>query len=119
MPEEKDYRDLPAWKKAMELAVRVHDECQHIPDEDKGDMCGMIMKAAIQIPARISEGWSSIESDGFRPFLRAARGALYRLLTMAMLCESIGYEGDWNGVIVEANEIRDLLHEMIKASYGS
>lgn len=114
--EEKDYRDLPVWKLAMDLAVRVHGECQHIPDEDKGDMCGMLLKAAVQVPARISEGWSSIDDDGFRPFLRRARGAVYRLLTMARLCESIGFNGDWNGLIVAANEVRDELHKLIRAT---
>jgi len=85
--EMRNFKKLPAWKKGMEIVVKVYEVGQPLIDTEKHGYADMMYHAAIDIPSSIAIG-SSYESDSeYRTFLRKALGACFQLETLLIVTE--------------------------------
>jgi four helix bundle protein len=50
------YRDLIAWKKAMELVKQIYDVTDSFPQHELYGLTSQLRRAAVSIPSNIAEG---------------------------------------------------------------
>ena len=81
----RNYRDLVAWQKGMNLAERTYAVTAGFPDTEKFGLVSQMRRAAVSVPANIAEGFGRFRKAEFRRFLEIAIGSLFELQTLAEL----------------------------------
>ncbi len=87
----KNYRDLIAWQKAMELALLVYRCTAAFPDAETYALTSQIRKAAVSVPSNVAEGQGRKSEAEFRRYLRVAHGSLREVETQILLADQLGY----------------------------
>ncbi|MHC5022397.1 MAG: four helix bundle protein [Planctomycetota bacterium] len=112
----RSYQDIIAWQKAMDLVDLVHRESRRLPTDERSGLTSQLRRSAVSVPSNIAEGWGRGPSKDCKRFLIIARSSLYELTTQAMMCERIGFDGNWQRIVADADEVRRTLHRLITAS---
>ncbi|MFA6080012.1 MAG: four helix bundle protein [Candidatus Gracilibacteria bacterium] len=86
-----DFQKLTVWKLAFELNKDIYLITKNFPKEEIFGLTSQIRRAAISIPANISEGAGRKTPKDFYHFLSIAQGSCNEVLTMILLAEDIGY----------------------------
>lgn len=89
----RNYTDLIAWKKAMELARTVHAVTSVLPAEERFGLTSQMRRAAVSIPANIAEGEGRRTRGEFVNLLSVAHGSIRELETHVILAEELRYLG--------------------------
>ncbi len=114
-PQSGSYRDLIAWRKAMDLVVGVYAETARLPVEERFGLALQMRRAAVSIPSNIAEGWGRGPTPDFTRFLRIARGSILELSTQVEICTTLGFPGDWEAILGQADEVRKILQGLINS----
>ena len=77
----KSFRELDAWKYAMELTNCVYDLVKKFPNEERYALGDQLRRAVVSIPSNIAEGFGRDSHNDFAHFLSQARGSLYEVDT--------------------------------------
>ncbi|MEK7401561.1 MAG: four helix bundle protein [Gemmatimonadota bacterium] len=77
-PRVRDFRDLKAWQKAMELALLCDEGCQSLPPSARY-LALQIRRAANSIHANIAEGNGRFTRPDYLRYLVIANGSLREL----------------------------------------
>jgi four helix bundle protein len=95
------YRDLIAWRKAMELVTDIYRVTKFFPRDELYGLTNQLRRAAVSVPSNIAEGQARFSPKEFHHFLSHARGSLVEIETQLMLAENLEYLG--------SNQTRPLL----------
>ena len=95
----KQYQDLVAWQKAMELVEEVYKITRALPKEEIYGLSSQLRRAAVSVPSNIAEGQSRSSRD-FVHYLSMAHGSLSELETQMLIAARLGY--------IEADRLSDL-----------
>ena len=107
----RNYEDLVAWQKAMQLAKMVYLLQKGLPKEEMYGIGDQIRRAVVSVPSNIAEGVGRGSDAEFNRFLSISRGSLFEAKTQLQLSESLG--------LLEVNiEIWDLIDEVGKLING-
>jgi four helix bundle protein len=87
----KNYRELVAWQKAMDLVTMVYDVTQHWPKTEVYGLTNQIRRAAVSIPSNIAEGQGRASTKEFLHHLSMARGSLLEVETQLLIAQRLGY----------------------------
>jgi four helix bundle protein len=87
----KNYRELVAWQKAMDLVTMVYDVTQHWPKTEVYGLTNQIRRAAVSIPSNIAEGQGRASTKEFLHHLNMARGSLLEVETQLLIAQRLGY----------------------------
>ena len=87
----RNYRDLIAWQRAMDLAEAVHIVTRRFPSEERYGLTSQIRRAAVSIPSNIAEGQGRGGTVEFVRFLRIAYASLREVETQVLLSERFEY----------------------------
>ena len=90
----KNYRDLIAWQKAMDLVEEVYKLTRDFPKEEVYALTSQMRRAAVSIPSNIAEGEGRRSSNEFGHFLSIAHGSLRELETQIMIARRLAYLTD-------------------------
>ncbi|MBM3819002.1 MAG: four helix bundle protein [Acidimicrobiia bacterium] len=85
----RNYQDLIAWQKAMDLAVAVYAASQALPVEERFGLTTQMRRAAVSIAANIAEGQGRATDGEFGNQLSVAHGSTRELETHVMLSERL------------------------------
>lgn len=85
------YRDLDAWRKAMDLTVAVYRLSRKLPAEERFGLVSQIRRAATSVPANIAEGHGRRTTGEFLQALSVSRGSLSELKTHLELIVRLDY----------------------------
>jgi four helix bundle protein len=88
------FRDLVAWKKAMELATAVHHATAAFPKSETYGLTSQLRRAAYSVPSNVAEGKGRDSKKEFVMFLYRARGSLYELQTQVEIALNVEYIAD-------------------------
>lgn len=77
----KNYRDLLAWQKSMDLVDQVYRVTRQFPAEEKFGLTNQLRRAAVSIPSNIAEGQGRRSSAEMARFLLIAHGSLREVET--------------------------------------
>lgn len=86
----RQYSDLVAWQKAMDLVEEVYKITRGFPKEELYGLTSQLRRAAVSIPSNIAEGQSRGSRD-FMRFLSIAHGSLSESETQLLLALRLGY----------------------------
>jgi four helix bundle protein len=81
----RDYRDLIAWQRAMDLAQLVYQASGACPKEELFGVVSQMRRSAVSIRSNIAEGQGRKSPRDFQRFLSIAHGSLCELETQVML----------------------------------
>ena len=79
------FRDLDAWKAAMDLVVSAYLVAGRLPATERFELAAQMRRAAVSIPSNIAEGHASGPGGRYRHHVRIALGSLAELDTQLEL----------------------------------
>lgn len=103
----RNYRDLIAWQKAMDLVVAVYDATQAFPVEERYGLTSQLRRASVSVPSNIAEGQGRGRRAEFRRLLFIAHGSVREVETQVILSARLGFLPE-----VKANEVLGLSGEV-------
>lgn len=87
----KNYKDLIAWQKGMELVATIYDATEMFPAHEQFGLMSQLRRAAVSIPSNIAEGKEHYSNRDFVRFLRHARGSLAEIETQVLIAKQRTY----------------------------
>jgi four helix bundle protein len=87
----KDYRELIAWQKAMDLVEQIYSSTKSFPREELYGLTSQIRRASVSIPSNIAEGQARRTTKDFLHFLAVSYGSLKEVETQILIAERLGY----------------------------
>jgi four helix bundle protein len=108
----RNYTDLIAWQKAMNLTVSVYHATNVMPRDEQFGLTSQMRRAAVSIPSNIAEGQGRGSDPAFLNHLSIAYGSLRELETQLMLSERLEFLNSTavHGVRDEAAEVGRLIN---------
>ena len=97
------YRELIAWRKAMQLVTEIYLATQAFPRHELYGLTNQLRRAAISVPSNIAEGQGRLSTGEFKQFLGHARGSLLEAETQISIARELGY--------LEREDSERLLHK--------
>jgi four helix bundle protein len=111
----RSYRDLIAWKKAMDLVTEIYRLSQGFPKEELFGLTSQIRRAAVSIPSNIAEGQGKLSRKEFRYFLGSARGSLSELETQIMIARNLEFIGEMEikNILEQSGELGKIINGLL------
>src|SRR5262245_11303473 len=102
------YRDLDAWRLAMEIVIEIYGVTRRFPAEERFGLIAQLRRAAVSVPSNIAEGHSRLGTGEFRRFVAIARGSVAEVETQIAVAMALGF--------LHANEIASVSPELDRLS---
>jgi four helix bundle protein len=90
----KNYQDLIAWQKAMDLVEMIYEVTKGLPKEELYGLTAQLRRAAVSIPSNIAEGQGRTSGKEFQNFLSIAHGSVREVETQILITQRLGYLKD-------------------------
>ena len=87
----RNYQDLLAWQKAMDLVELVYAATRSWPKEELYGLTSQIRRAAVSVPSNVAEGQGRTSPKELLHHLPIAHGSLRELETQTMIAGRLGY----------------------------
>ena len=116
----KNYQDLIAWQKAMDLVDDVYRASREFPREEIYALTSQIRRAAVSIPSNIAEGQGRRTTADFLRHLSIAYGSLREVETQILIAQRLKYLAQANveTVLSRAGEVGRLLNGLMASLEG-
>ena len=85
------FKDLVAWKKAIDLVAEVYRVTDNFPRREVYSLTDQMRRAAVSVPSNIAEGQAHHSHREFLRFLQHSAGSLAELETQLVIAERLGY----------------------------
>lgn len=111
----RSYKDLDAWKNAMQLVKEVYFLTKKFQKEELYALTSQTKRAAVSVPSNIAEGLGRQYKKDTLQFLHISRGSLYELetlLNIAVMVEIIT-EAEFNTIIPALEKALQVLNGFI------
>src|SRR3954467_1556385 len=87
----KNYQELVAWQKAMDLVEAVYKVSEKFPKEEVFGLRAQLRRSSVSIPSNIAEGQGRAGAVEFCRFLHIAHGSLREVETQLLIAQRLGY----------------------------
>ena len=113
----KPHKKLNVWQKSIVLIERIYELTRSFPKIEIYGLANQMRRAAISIPANISEGAARQTKKEFIQFLHVAQGSLSELDTHLEISQRLGYlkENSVEEISLLMNDIDKMLTGLIKS----
>lgn len=91
---ERAHRKLPVWKASMDLVEAFYHLSESFPKDETFGLRSQLRRAAVSVPANISEGAARKTTAELIQYLYIANGSLSELDTLLELAARLGFVGD-------------------------
>jgi four helix bundle protein len=105
------HKQLEAWKNSIELVKEIYIQTGVFPKNELYGLTSQIRRAAVSVPANISEGSARMCSKEFHYFLRVSFGSLSELETLLIIAKDLDYLHE-NEYIVLQNRIKIITSQL-------
>ena len=109
----RNYTDLIAWQKAMDLTEAVYELSARFPREEMYGLTAQVRRAAVSVPSNIAEGQGRWTTGEFIQFLGVAHGSLCEMETQVRLAVRLKFVAP-----TDADPILGLATEVGRIIYG-
>lgn len=112
----KDYKQLLAYKKSVELEDGIFELCKKFPAEERYRYCDQILRSSSSISANICEGASQLYPKKYFSFLNNALGSCGETEHWLMRCKDRGYisSSEFEELSNKAVEVKKLIITYLK-----
>ncbi len=109
--------DLQVWQIGMEIVLESYKLSRKLPKEEMFGLTSQIRRAAVAIPANISEGFGRFSRPEFLQFLKVARGSIHELRTHFEITVHLEYfdNKDTINIFSKINEGDALITALMKS----
>jgi four helix bundle protein len=113
----RNYADLIAWQKAMDLVEGVYKATVSFPREEVYGLTSQVRRAVVSIPSNIAEGQGRRTDPEFLHFLSIAHGSLREVETQILIAERLHYlSSDVRcALLTQAAEVGRLLNGLMNS----
>lgn len=111
----REFKELIAWQKAMDLVEAVYRVSRDFPDDERFGLTIQIRRAAVSVPSNIAEGQARPTRGEFRQFLGHARGSLAEVETQLLIAQRLKYLSGDTTVADQIAETGRILNGLIKS----
>src|SRR5881628_2710921 len=87
----RNYRELTAWQKAMDLVELVYTATRSWPKEEIYGLTSQVRRAVVSVPSNIAEGQGRTSTREFLHHLSIAYGSLREVETQVLVAQRLGY----------------------------
>ena len=111
------YKNLEAWKQAMQLVKDIYLLTKKYPKEELFALTSQTKRAAVSIPANIAEGIGRNFKRDTIQFLHIARGSLYELETLINIAIMVNIilDEDFINLTDRINELVKIINGLIRS----
>ncbi len=112
-----NHKDLILWRKALDLAVLVHQLSAALPRSETYGLVSQLRRAATSVPSNVAEGYARRSTKEFIYFLHVALGSMAELETQLLLAQRVGYlsESEVTNLQDRIEEVGRVLHAVVAA----
>lgn len=113
----REYRDLDAWRLAMDIVVSIYRITRAFPAAEKFGLVTQLRRAAVSIPSNIAEGHSRLGAAEFRRFVSIARGSVAEVETQITLSVALGFVAadETTSLSLELNRLSRMLFGLYRS----
>ncbi len=87
----RNYRDLVAWQRAMDLVEGVYGLARRLPSDELFGLISQMRRAVVSVPSNIAEGEGRNSPNDFARFLAIANGSLREVETQLFIAVRLKY----------------------------
>lgn len=112
-----NYRDLIAWRKAMDLVIECYRLADQFPKAEAYGLASQLRRAIVSVPANIAEGHCRRRTKEFLHHLDIAYGSLGEAETHVEIAVRLEFisESDASGALELASEVGRVLNGLIES----
>lgn len=105
------HEKLDVWKLSVEMVLNVYEITKAFPSDERFGLTSQIRRAAVSVPANISEGAARQHDREFLQFLSIAQGSASELETEILIAHRLGYidPGSFEQIHNEINTIARMI----------
>ena len=113
----RNYRDLLAWQRSMDLVVEIYNLTKSFPREEMYCLTNQLRRSAISIPSNIAEGQGRGTDPELVRHLRIGHGSLREAETQVLIGERLEYvtERQIRPVMLLSEEVGRLVNGLIRS----
>ena len=113
----RSFRDLDAWKVAMDLTVLVYEIVKNLPATERFELSSQMRRASVSVPSNVAEGQSCGVDGRYIHHLRLAIGSLGELATQVEIARRLRFLSDESVRNAEEHLARtgQLLHGLLRS----
>ncbi len=114
------FEDLDVWRMGRDLTLKIYEIASHFPKDEAYGMTTQIKRAALSVPANISEGFGRFHFMDKAKFYLNARGSLYELKSHLLIAKELSFiHNDMaDGVFQEIDKLSLKLNNLINKTRG-
>jgi len=109
------FQDLLVWQKAHQLALEIYRVTRDFPKEEKFALVSQMRRAAVSVPANITEGFRKRGRKDKLNFYNIAQASLDELYYYMILSKDLGFIQDGSNLTNLIEEIARMLAGLIKS----
>jgi len=87
----RNFKQFEIWKRGRTIVKEIYQMTTRLPDKERYGLISQLQRAAVSIPANISEGAGRRTEPDFQRFLYIAIASSYELETLVILCTDLNY----------------------------
>jgi four helix bundle protein len=108
----KDYSELLAWQKAMDLVEEVYKRSTRFPKHELFGLASQLRRAAVSVPSNIAEGQGRRSKSEFAHHLAIAHGSLCEVETQINIAGRLHYmqQSDVSCLLSMASQVGKLIN---------
>lgn len=111
----RNYQELIAWQRAMDLVESVYRTSSTFPKEEVYGLTSQVRRASISVPSNIAEGQGRSTTRDFLHFLCVAQGSLKELETQILIAQRLGYLAHPDALLDQVLAVARLLSGLINS----
>lgn len=81
------FEELPVWKAAMDLVLKIYTLTEDRVFHSPGDLCDQLRRAALSVSNNIAEGFERGSTAELLAYLYIARGSAGEVRSMLLFCQ--------------------------------
>jgi four helix bundle protein len=114
----KDFQDLIVWQKAHQFVLSLYRYSESFPKSELYGLTSQARRAAVSIPANVSEGFKKKTKPDKVRFLNIAQGSLEECRYYLILAKDLDY-GDISQLMTQLEEVSKLLQAYLSSILAS
>lgn len=87
----KDFTEMPVWKTAFELIVKIYEATKQYPAEEKFGLISDMRRSANSVAHNIAEGFGRYEARDKTRFYKISRGSAYEIVSQLLVSDRLGF----------------------------
>ena len=113
----REHHNLILWQKSKLLALNVYDITKKIPRDEIFSLTQQMKRAAISIPANVSEGIGRNTFKDTIQFLYISRGSLFELETLIQIALDLKFTNKdvTEKILIDIEELSKILNGLIRS----